>query len=190
MTGEVVLKKGIRSMHPQKFGLWLFLISVVMIFISLSSAYIVKKGAGEWIYIDFPEMFKITSVIIVLSSISMHYAYISAKRNNIKSIRVGLAITGILAALFVIGQFQAWGELVDGGFHFVGNPASSFIYVFSGLHIAHLFGALIFLGVVLTNSFQYRVHSKSMLRIEMCTTFWHFLGGLWLYLYLFLVLNN
>lgn len=190
MTGEVAMRKGIRSMHPQKFGLWLFLISVVMIFVSLSSAYVVKKSIGDWIYIDFPEMFKITSVVIILSSVTMHFAYLSAKRNNVKSVRIGLALTGILAILFVVGQLQAWGELVDGGFHFVGNPASSFIYVFSGLHIVHLFGALVFLTIVLTNAFQFRVHSKSMLRIEMCATFWHFLGGLWLYLYLFLILNN
>ncbi|MEP1094642.1 MAG: cytochrome c oxidase subunit 3 [Cyclobacteriaceae bacterium] len=190
MTGEVVMRKGIRAMHPQKFGLWLFLISVVMIFVSLSSAYVVKKSVGDWVYIDFPSMFKITSFVIVLSSVTMHFAYIAAKRNNIKSVRIGLALTGILAVLFVVGQFMAWRQLVDAGFHFVGNPASSFIYVFSGLHIAHLIGAVVFLGIVLTNAFQFRVHSKSMLRIEMCTTFWHFLGGLWLYLYLFLILNN
>ena len=190
MTGEMTLKKGVRSMHPQKFGLWLFLISVMMIFISLSSAYIVKKSVGDWVYIDFPPLFQFTSFIIVLSSITMHFAYFSAKRNNLRNLRIGLGATGVLAIVFVIGQMMAWGQLVDGGFHFVGNPASSFIYVFTGLHILHLFGAFVFLSVVLVNSFQYRVHSKSLLRIEMCTTFWHFLGGLWLYLYLFLIFNN
>ena len=135
MTGEVTMKKGIRSMHPQKFGLWLFLISVVMIFISLSSAYVVKKSVGDWIYVDFPEMFKYTSFIIILSSVTMHYAYLGAKRNNISGLRLGLGLTGVLAILFVLGQFKAWGQLVEGGFHFVGNPASSFIYVFTGLHI-------------------------------------------------------
>ncbi len=177
-------------MHPQRFGLWLFLISVVMIFISLSSAYIVKKSVGNWEYINFPSMFQVTSAIIILSSITIHFAYISAKRNNIRNIRIGLTLTAILAIAFVIGQFKAWGQLVDAGHHFVGNPAGSFIYIFTGLHVLHLAGAIIFLVVVLTNSFQYRVHSKSLLRIEMCATFWHFLGGLWLYLYLFLILNN
>ncbi len=180
----------VRSMHPQKFAMWLFLVSVVMIFISLSSAYIVKKSVGDWLYIDFPPLFQATTAIIILSSVSMHFAYISAKRNNIKNIRIGLAVTAVLAIVFVIGQFQAWGQLVDGGYHFVGNPASSFIYVFTGLHIVHLFGAIVFLLIVLNKAFKYKVHSKSMVRIEMCTTFWHFLGGLWLYLYLFLILNN
>jgi cytochrome c oxidase subunit 3 len=182
--------KKIRSMHPQKFGMWLFLVSVTMIFISLSSAYIVKKAVSEWVYIDFPSLFQITTVIILLSSVSMHFAYLSARKNNIGNIRIGLGVTALLAIAFVIGQFMAWGQLVDSGFHFVGNPASSFIYVFTGLHIVHLFGAIIFLSIVLLKAFNYKVHSKSMLNIEMCTTFWHFLGGLWVYLYLFLILNN
>lgn len=192
MTGDLAVEepKKVRSMHPQKFAMWLFLVTVVMIFISLSSAYIVKKAVGNWEYIDFPVLFQITTAIIVLSSITMHFAYLSARRNNIGNIRIGLTITGILAIAFVIGQLSAWGDLVEQGFHFVGNPAGSFIYVFTGLHIIHLVGALVFLFVVLIKAFRYKVHSKNMLNIEMCTTFWHFLGGLWIYLYLFLILNN
>ncbi len=189
MTGEIEAGN-VRSMHPQKFAMWLFLVSVIMVFISLSSAYIVKKSVGDWIYIDFPPLFQVTTAIIILSSISMHFAYISAKRNNIKAIRISLVITAVLAVAFIVGQIRAWGQLVDGGYHFVGNPASSFIYIFTGLHIAHLVGAVIFLLIVLGKAFKYQVHSKSMVRIEMCTTFWHFLGGLWLYLYLFLIFNN
>ncbi|MEO9484912.1 MAG: cytochrome c oxidase subunit 3 [Ekhidna sp.] len=190
MTGEMQAGNKVRSMHPQKFAMWLFLVSVVMVFVSLSSAYIVKKSIGDWIYIEFPSLFQFTTGVIILSSVTMHYAYISAKRNNIKNIRIGLVITAILAVVFIVGQLKAWGQLVDGGYHFVGNPASSFIYIFTGLHVVHLVGAVIFLLIVLKKAFNYKVHSKSLVRIEMCATFWHFLGGLWLYLYLFLILNN
>jgi len=190
MTGQVEVSNNVRSMHPQKFAMWLFLVSVVMVFISLSSAYIVKKGIGDWEYINFPPLFKITTVLIILSSVSMHFAYISAKRNNILNIRIGLIITAVLAFAFVIGQYAAWGQLVESGHYFIGNPSSSFIYVFTGLHVVHLIGAVIFLFIVLAKAFNYQVHSKSLVRIEMCATFWHFLGGLWLYLYLFLIFNN
>ena len=180
----------VRSMNPKKFALWIFMITVVMIFASLTSAYIVKKAEGDWLLIEFPQLFKLTSVLIVLSSISMHFAYIAAKRNNLFNIRLGLGITGVLAIAFTVGQYMSWGELVAQGVYFVGNPAGSFIYVFTGLHVAHLAGGLIFLLVVVRRSFAYRVHSKSLLSIELCTTYWHFLGGLWLYLYLFLLSNN
>lgn len=180
----------VRSLNPKLFGLWVFMVSVVMIFISLSSAYIVKKAEGDWLLIQFPEMFKATSLLIVLSSISMHFAYIASKRNNLFNIRLGLVVTAILAIGFGVGQYMAWGDLVAQKIFFVGNPAGSFIYVFTGLHVAHLLGGLIFLLIVLRRAFAYEVHSKSMLSIQLCTTYWHFLGGLWLYLYLFLILNN
>ena len=180
----------VRSVNPKMFGLWIFMVTVVMIFISLSSAYIVKKAEGDWLLIQFPQMFKYTSVLIVLSSLSMHFAYIASKRNNLLNIRLGLGITGLLAIAFTVGQYWSWSELVEQGVFFVGNPAGSFIYVFTGLHVAHLLGGLIFLMIVLRKAFAYQVHSKSMLSIQLCATYWHFLGGLWLYLYLFLILNN
>lgn len=181
---------GVRTMNPKKFAMWLFIISITMIFASLTSAYIVKKAEGDWLIINFPPAFLYTSILIVLSSFTMHFAYISAKRNNLFNIRLGLILTALLAVAFTIGQYFAWGQLVSQDVYFVGNAAGSFIYIFTGLHVAHLVGGLVFLFIVLYRAYNYRVHSKNLLSIEMCTTYWHFLGGLWLYLYLFLILNN
>ncbi|MDH5608136.1 MAG: cytochrome c oxidase subunit 3 [Cyclobacteriaceae bacterium] len=180
----------VRSMHPQKFALWLFLITVTMIFASLTSAYIVKKGEGNWLIIDFPDLFIITSVIIVVSSLTMHFAYLSAKKDRAFAVRLWLFFSGILSVAFIGGQYMAWGQLINQDIYFVGNPAGSFIYVFTGLHIAHLFGGIIFLTIVLIRAFQNQIHSKNLVSLEMCATYWHFLGGLWLYLYLFLIANN
>ncbi|XOV95096.1 MAG: heme-copper oxidase subunit III [Bacteroidota bacterium] len=180
----------VRSMNPKKFAMWLFIITVMMLFMSLTSAYLVKQSEGNWPVIEFPSLFKVTSVMIVLSSISLHYAYISAKRNNLLHIRIGLIITTVLAISFLIGQYMSWGQLVNQDVFFVGHPGGSFIYVFTGVHAAHLIGGIIFLGIVLFGAFNYKVHSKNLNQMEMCVTYWHFLGGLWLYLYLFLVLNN
>ncbi len=180
----------VRSMNPKKFAMWLFIITVTMLFASLTSAYVVKQSEGNWPVFEFPSLFNTTSILIVLSSISLHYSYIAAKRDNLLQIRIGLAITSVLAVSFLIGQYLSWGQLVSQDVFFVGHPAGSFIYVFTGVHAAHLIGGLIFLGIVLFNAFNYKVHSKNMNQLEMCVTYWHFLGGLWLYLYLFLVLNN
>ena len=177
-------------MHPKKFAMWLFIITVVMLFASLTSAYIVKKSEGNWSIIDFPSLFNVTSILIILSSVTMHFAYISAKKDNLLNLRIGLVVTGFLAIAFTVGQFFSWDQLVDQGAYWVGNPSGSFIYVFTGLHIVHLFGGLVFLTILLVNSFKYKVHSKNLAQMEMCITYWHFLGGLWLYLYLFLILNN
>jgi cytochrome c oxidase subunit 3 len=80
--------------------------------------------------------------------------------------------------------------LVDREVFFVGNPAGSFLYVFTGLHAVHLISGVIFLIIVLISTFRDKVHSKALNTLEMATTYWHFLGGLWLYLFLFLLLNH
>lgn len=180
----------VKSMHPKKFAMWLFIISVTMVFISLSSAYIVKRAEGNWLLIAFPSLFNWTTGMIILSSITMQLSYIFARNNNLLGLRLSLGVTGLLAIGFVAGQYMSWDQLVNQDVFFVGNPAGSFIYIFTGLHGLHLIGGIIFLGIVLFNAFKYKVHSKSMAQIEMCTTYWHFLGGLWLYLYIFLILNN
>lgn len=178
------------AMHPKKFALWLFIVTVVMIFASLTSAYIVRQSEGNWLEFDLPTIFWYTSVIIVLSSFSLHWAYLSAKKDDLASLRIGMVITSILGFAFLIGQWYSWIALVDKDVFFVGNPAGSFLYVFTGLHALHLISGVIFLIIVLISSFRYQVHSKNLDTMEMCVTYWHFLGGLWLYLFMFLLLNH
>jgi cytochrome c oxidase subunit 3 len=178
------------SMHPKKFALWLFMVTVVMLFAAFTSAYIVRQSEGNWLQFDLPPAFWITSGIIILSSITMHWGYISAKKDNLDTAKLAIGITTVLGIAFLIGQFMAWGELVESNVYFVGNPAGSFVYVFSGLHGVHLIGGVVFLLIVLIQTFRYKIHAKSLDQIEMCATYWHFLDGLWLYLFLFLLLNN
>jgi cytochrome c oxidase subunit 3 len=180
----------ILKMHPKKFAMWLFMVSVVMLFAAFTSAYVVKQSDGVWLDFQLPALFDYTTAIIILSSLSMHWAVIAAKKNLIKMIRVALGITFVLGLLFLVGQLMAWGELVEADVHFVGNAAGSFLYVLTGVHGLHLVSAVIFLIVVLYSAFQYKIHSKSLVQLEICATYWHFLGGLWLYLYLFLALNH
>ena len=92
--------------------------------------------------------------------------------------------------LFLTGQWMAWEQLVEVKAHWVGNVAGSFIYVLTGMHGLHLISALIFVVIVIISAFRYKIHSKSLVQLEMFVTYWHFLGGLWLYLYLFLTLNH
>lgn len=178
------------AMHPKKFALWLFIVTVVMIFASLTSAYIVRQSEGNWLEFDLPSIFWYTSGIIILSSITLHWAYLSAKKDDLQSLRTGMIVTSVLGFAFLVGQWYSWVALVDKDVFFVGNPAGSFLYVFTGLHALHLISGVIFLIIVLISSFRYQVHSKNLDTMEMCLTYWHFLGGLWLYLFMFLLLNH
>jgi cytochrome c oxidase subunit III len=178
------------SMHPKKFALWLFIVSVVMVFAGMTSAYIVRQSEGNWLDFELPTVFWYTSATIVLSSISIQWAYFSARKDSLNNLKIGLIITTILGVAFLVGQWYSWIALVDRDVYFVGNPAGSFLYVFTGLHAIHLISGVIFLIIVLISSLRNRIHSKRMVQMEMCVTFWHFLGGLWLYLFMFLLLNH
>jgi cytochrome c oxidase subunit 3 len=178
------------SMHPKKFALWLFLVTVLMIFAALTSAYIVRQAEGNWLEYELPEIFWVTSGIVLLSSVSMQVAYFAAKRDNFIGLRIAMVFTVLLGFAFLVGQWYSWVALVDREVFFVGNPAGSFLYVFTGLHALHLISGVIFLIIVLISTFRYKVHSQAMNTLEMATTYWHFLGGLWLYLFLFLLLNH
>lgn len=181
------------GVHPLKFTLWLIIISILMMFGAFTSAYIVRREEGNWLEFDLPGTLMFSTIIILLSSVTMQWAYVAAKNNNLKTVKLMVLLTMVLGIAFLYGQVNAWGELVHNNVYFGGadsNPAGSFLYVLTGVHGFHLVTGLIFLLMVLIASLKYKVHSKNMLRIQLCTTYWHFLGGLWLYLYFFLQVNH
>lgn len=178
------------KMHPKKFNLWLFNIGIVMLFSGLTSAYIVRKGDGNWFSFDLPPVFLYSTIIILLSSASMLYAYRSAKQDNISGLKMGLWLTIALGIGFTVSQFMGWMAMVDEGLYLTtpkeGDKVSaSFVYVISFLHLAHIVAGLVFLSITTVRAYQLRVHRKSTLLIDMCNTYWHFIGLLWVYLYLF-----
>jgi cytochrome c oxidase subunit III len=178
------------AMHPKKFAVWLFIVSIIMIFAALTSAYLVRRAEGNWAEFELPAIFWINSAILLASSITMQWAYISAKKDNLISLKTGMVLTVLLALAFLVGQWYSWVALVDEKVFFVGNPSGSFLYVLTGMHAFHLVTGLVFLVIILVAAFQYKIHAKSMVRMEMCTTYWHFLDILWLYLFVFLLINH
>ncbi|MES2691086.1 MAG: cytochrome c oxidase subunit 3 [Bacteroidota bacterium] len=178
------------GIHPAKFVTWLIIVSSVMLFASFTSAYIVRRGEDNWLTFDIPNLFAYSTVIIVLSSIAMQWAYFSAKKDELLQVKISLLITLLLGIAFCICQWYGWEALVANNIHFVGNPSESFFYVISGVHLAHMAGGITFLLIIIVKSFQFKVHKKNLLTINLCATYWHFLGAAWIYLYFFLLLNR
>jgi len=176
------------AMNPKKFAMWLFIGSVVMLFAALTSAYIVRQAEGNWLFFELPGLFTTSTIVILLSSISMQWAYWSAKKDNLEMVKILVTITSVLGLAFLVLQFEGWKELVANQVYLVGNPSGSFLYIITGLHGLHLISAIIFLLILLVATYRYKVHSRNLTKMEMCTTYWHFLGGLWLYLFVFLLL--
>jgi cytochrome c oxidase subunit 3 len=178
------------AMHPKKFAMWLFMASVMMLFAALTSAYIVRQAEGNWLFFELPTLFTVSTVVIVLSSVSMQAAFFAARKNQVARVRMQLAFTFAAGLVFLVLQVVGWQALVGNSVFFVGNPSGSFLYVITGLHGLHIVSALVFLLIVWAASLKITRYTEKLAQMEMCTTYWHFLGVLWVYLYVFLLLNR
>ena len=170
--------------------LWIGMVSMVMIFASLTSAYVVRMEKGDWLQFELPQLFYVSTAIIIVSSVTMNWVLSAAKKNDLKTIKSASFITLLLGLSFVVCQFKAWGVLVDQKIFFAGkysNAAGSFLYALTGLHMAHLAGGIIALLVVWIKALGKRYNSENLLGIRLCAIFWHFLDALWIYLFLFLL---
>ena len=88
------------SMHPKKFMLWLFIVSIVMIFASMTSAYIVRQSEGDWLQFALPDALWASTVVIILSSFTAQWAYNAAKKDNIKNMKIAMGLTMVLGVAF------------------------------------------------------------------------------------------
>lgn len=175
------------SMNPKKFIMWLFIVSIIMLFAAMTSAYLVRRAEGNWLEYTIPAVFSYSTAVLIFSSLTMQVALWAAKKDRFGLMRLAISITFVAGMIFLYMQFQGWVQLVDQKVFFVGNPAGSFMYVFTGLHAFHLISGLIVLLYALKAAFQLTIHAKSLDQIEIASTYWHFLDVLWLYLFAFLI---
>lgn len=176
--------------RTRKMMLWIGIASIVMLFAAITSAIILRKAEGNWLQFYIPSIFYFSTAVIIISSISMILALNAAKKDNQQGIIIWLWITLFLGLVFSYMQYKGWGELTRGGIFFAGsesNPAGSFFYVLTGLHVLHLLGGIINLLIVIFKAQKGKYNSTEYLGIQLVGTYWHFLDILWVYLLLFLI---
>lgn len=169
--------------------LWIGIVSIIMLFSGLTSAYIVRADNGNWLVFQLPSIAMVSTAIIITSSLTMLLAQLSIKKDNFKATSLFLFITFVLGIAFTFTQYLGWKELTMQGIYFLGkysNASGSFLYVITVLHILHLAGGLWALLITLIKSLRKRYNSSNYLGIELCSIYWHFLDVLWIYLFLFL----
>jgi len=170
--------------------LWLGIVSIIMLFAGLTSAYVVSKGTANdaiWFNFNFPNFFWISSAVILLSSVTMNMAIQAAKKDDQKGIRNGLLLTLFLGLAFCLTQWFGWKELVAQKIFLVEqiNNAGKYLYFISGLHLLHLFGGLLSVSVTIKNASKLRYSSANYIGLQLTALYWHFLDILWIYLCLF-----
>lgn len=168
--------------------LWASMISMTMMFAGLTSAYVVSKNREDWVSFDLPSAFYISTLLILLSSLTFYLATRFVKNNDTTKTTVVLAITLLLGLGFVFFQFQGFNQLIDAGLYFTGkesNVSTSFLYVITVSHLAHIFAGIIVLSTVLVQNMKNRYSATNSLGLELGAIFWHFVDALWIYLFLF-----
>ena len=169
--------------------LWVGILSIVMLFAGLTSAYVVRADNGNWLIFNLPNAFYLSTAVIVTSSITLFFALQMAKKNNQKGIVIGLLATFGLGLLFTYLQYAGWSEMYSKHIVFGGksaNASGSFLYLITFLHLLHLFAGLISVLVTLKNGIKGKYNAQNTHGLELCSIYWHFLDILWVYLFLFL----
>ena len=166
---------------PARFGLWVFLGVISMLFIGFTSAYLVRRASPDWRPLSPPGILWLNTAFLLASSVALQAARHRHRAWELQAVRTWVGVTGILGGLFVAGQVMAWRSLAAQGIFLATNPHSSFFYLLTGLHGAHLLGGLVWFAVVL-GKVSRMAYAPGEDGLGLFATYWHFLGGLWVYL--------
>jgi cytochrome c oxidase subunit 3 len=170
-------------------GMFIGLAGILMFFMAFVSAYIVRKDMpnSAWIPLQVPRILWLNTLILIASSFTLARAHSRFSAKDDEGFRHWWATTTFLGILFVAGQFLAWRQLAAQGLFLATNPSSSFFYVFTGAHGVHLLGGILALLYV-----QFRATRKVArgTAIEVVSMYWHFMDGLWVFLFLLLYLGR
>ena len=182
--------------HPAKFTLWLFIVSVILFFGGLTSAYIVSKGVESqndiWHYFRIPSVLWYNTAVLIVSSVMLQVGLWGARRGDFNRTKIGYGLTLALGLLFLVGQVIAWMTLDENGVIWGegGSNSGNYLYILTAGHGLHIVAGLIFVAVILVQLSRGKYSPGKIVGIENCATFWHFLGLLWLYLFIFLLMNQ
>ena len=187
--------------HPNKFALYIGIGALVMLFAGLTSAYIIQHGdRATWFSIRLPQVFQISTAMIVLSSLTIWIAMRSYKRNNLGTYRLWILTTLILGLGFCLTQYLGWQDMRGREIFLNGHPNGSFIYVITGIHVVHvLAGIIALIYLVIFSLVKYKQNSDLALDkaksdrpavVSNIAVYWHFVDILWIYLFFFFTYLN
>jgi cytochrome c oxidase subunit 3 len=180
----------LRTARSYKLILLFAMVSMVMMFAGLTSAFVVSKSRADWLK-DFqlPPAFYYSTLAIIGCSVTFHLAKKAIKKDNQGATTKFLLVTLGLGILFVILQFVGFDQIVAQGYYFTGGESSittTYLYIVTVVHLMHLAGGLVSLLIIIYNHFKQKYNSTQALGIELGAMYWHFLDILWVYLFLFL----
>lgn len=182
---DIVSNQQQKKVHPHKFTMWVAIGSIVMMFAGLTSAFIVKSNQAGWRSVTIPQLFWISTAVIIISSITVQLALRSFKQREMNQYRLLTGLTLLLGAAFVVLQWLGFQQLWEQKITLRGSGAGQFLYVIFGLHAVHVVGGVLALMVMFIKAFVGKTKLYSSVPVEVMATYWHFVDILWLYLLIF-----
>tara|TARA_B100000900_G_C20590330_1_gene721332 strand:+ start:424 stop:1002 length:579 start_codon:yes stop_codon:yes gene_type:complete len=175
--------------------LWIGIGSIIMAFAGLTSGYVVSRTtlveSGNWLVFELPTAFKHSTLAIIGSSITLWLGKRAINSGNTWMLKTYLWLTILLGVVFVFLQVRGWVELINGQVFFTGpgsNPAGSWVYAISFFHLAHLGGGIISLLYTTLKAYGGKYSHEDHHGLQLASIYWHFVGLLWIYLFIFLTL--
>lgn len=152
-----------------------------MLFLGFTSAYILRRSSTDWAPLRVPSLLAVSTGILLASSGAVELARRRLRDWDPAGALRFLGAAGLCGAGFIAAQLGAWRQLADAGVFLATNPHSSFFYVLTGVHVVHVMGGLGWFILLVV-----RLRRMALLPgsdgLGLFATYWHFLGGLWLYL--------
>ena len=168
-----------------RFGVWLMLGTMSMMFIGFTSSYMVRRIGADWRPIPLPGILWVNTLVLLASSGVLEVARRSLSAWDLPGAQRWLGLTGVLGLLFAAGQMAAWRTLAGLGVFLASDPHSSFFYMLTGVHLVHLAGGLAWFAVTYTR-LRRLAYAPGDDGLGLFAVYWHFVGGLWAYLLLLL----
>ena len=183
--------------EPLGFMLWLGVIGSSILFTTIFIVYLVRMREENGHFIALPDMFWLSTLVILFSSITLHEANLAFVQERFLHYRVFLGTTFTLGIIFMLLQVSGWLEMIEAGAFLSRNNSIGFVYLLTGLHMVHIFAGVVYLSILFrkavenrtyVDSFVYSVNPPNRLRLKLMTRYWHFVDALWLAVFIFLVL--
>ena len=171
---------------PASIAVWLLVGSVTILFAAFTSTYLARRGEADWLVGPLPDALYVSTAVLIFSSLVLEWARRRGGRGRLEALRAGLLAATGLGLVFLAAQIAAWRQLSALGVFLSTNPHSSFFYLLTGAHALHVTGGLLGLGYALGRARRAATAAIALRSAEPATTFWHFLDGLWLYLFIIL----
>jgi cytochrome c oxidase subunit 3 len=182
-------RNGPPSATKYYIGIAIAIVAILMFFMALASAFLIRKGTGGWVPVRVPGLLWVNTAVLLGSSATLEMARKRLARSDASGFRKLWRVTTILGVLFLVGQVVAWRILAAQGIYLATNPASSFFYLFTGAHALHLLGGICALLYVAWRNFDQAKVSLAV-AAEVASYYWHFMDALWLFLLALLVLGK